>query len=123
LIEIGIHNVKPSFIRAFADLGMEDLTIDELVGARMHGVRPKLVAELNELGIKVSMDDAIQLADHGVYASYARKMIEAGLEDPAVDDLIALFDSGVRPKFVRQAIENGLDHPTLDQLLELWHQS
>jgi hypothetical protein len=45
---MAIHGVTPLFVKEMAELGYKNLSIDQLVQLRIHGVDAEYVKEMNE---------------------------------------------------------------------------
>ncbi len=57
---------------------------------------------------KVSVDEIIELKEHGVEPDYIKKMLAAGLGPLSVDELIRLREHGVEPEFAAAISRSGL---------------
>ncbi len=56
---------------------------------------------------KLTVDEIIDLKNHGVQPRYVKAMLAAGLGVPDVRQLIRLYDHGVAPEFVASMVSSG----------------
>ena len=108
LIELRIHGVDPEFIQEMRAAGLGDLSFDQLVEASIHGVRPEFIREMREAGLTdLTFDQMLELGIHGVTADFVRDMRAAGGSDLSVDKLVELRIHGVDPDFIRKMRQVG----------------
>src|SRR5439155_16377423 len=73
-------------------------SVEQLVELHNHGVDAEFVRELRTLGLDdLSMDDVVELSDHGVTPTVVREFRTAGLPAISADELVELIDHGVEP--------------------------
>jgi hypothetical protein len=85
------------------DAFFSNLTPDQLIEPRDHGVTPAFVREMRELGFTdLSPDDLVELRDHGVNAAFVQEMRDLGFDNLAPDELVELRDHGVNAAFVQE---------------------
>ena len=78
-----------------AELGYSRLTVDELVGARDHGVDPQYVGGLAALGYKgIQLAILIKMRDHGVGPEFVKRVQAGGAGRLSPDELIQRRDRG-----------------------------
>src|SRR2546423_6199117 len=71
------------------DAFFSNLTPDQLIELRDHGITPAFVREMRELGFTdLSPDDLVELRDHGVNAAFIREMPNLGFEELTPDELV-----------------------------------
>jgi hypothetical protein len=95
-------------------------TVEELVQLADHGVGADFLRAVREAGYHdLSADELTELADHGVSAGYLEELRHVGLIDLTVDAVIELFDHGVSPAYVRELREAGFANLSVEQVTEL----
>ncbi len=84
--------------------GMRNLSVDDLVAIRDHGVSTSLIrAAVAYFGPRISPADLVALADHGVSSSYLDSLRLEGVTGIAPASVIMLMDRGVRGSLIRAA--------------------
>src|SRR6185436_14626243 len=78
------------FIGGLSAAGYKNLSVDQLVTFKIHGVDPARLAEMQKLWGKLSADNALALQIHGVTPEYASQMEGLGLGKPSLDEILAL---------------------------------
>jgi len=85
---------------ALAQYGYTNLSVDNLIALRDHGVSGSLIAGATAFFGHPSVADLIRLADHGVYGSYLAELRSAGISGLSPDDAIRIRDHGVSPMLI-----------------------
>jgi beta-lactamase regulating signal transducer with metallopeptidase domain len=98
---------KESYIEGLKSAGLDNLTVDQLIAMKIHGVTPDYVRQLHQLGLKPGVDELIAFRIHGVTPEYIRDMRAAGFTLSA-DKLIAMKVQGVTPGYVKELRDLGL---------------
>ena len=91
-----VQGVNPRWIKDMVESGIEDLDLDDLIGAKVQGVDGAYVRAMRQAGLKdADLDDLIGLKVQGVDAEFARQYLE---EEPGADadDIISSFHRGSR---------------------------
>ena len=101
LMAARIHAATPEFIREMRAAGYE-ITLDEAVAFRIHGVSPEFAREVRAEGIKASGDDLVAMRIHGAGIEWIRELRSLGHRDDDVGELVAMRIHGVSPEFVRE---------------------
>jgi len=111
---------KPSgsYIDGMTEVGYTNLTVDELIKLRDHGVTPNFLKELKALGYGLPpVEMAIRLADHGVRTGYIKKLAEMGYKKLSFEELIRAADHGVRPEIIEALGAAGYKNLSLEQII------
>lgn len=120
LVRFRIHGVSAGFVRQLAEVGYRDLPADDLVRFRIHGVSPELVRSLAALGLKnLKGDDVVRLQVHGVTPESIRKLGDAGYRNLEVDDLVRFRIHGVTPEYIAELVRLGYRDVTPDDLVRM----
>jgi bla regulator protein blaR1 len=107
------------FIGGLVAAGYSNLSVDQLIKLRDHGVDGRFAAAMNAVARRrLSPDELCALRDHGVDREYTSKLAALGLTVP-YEKLIALRDHGVDPEFVGAMQHAGYTLDSLDGLIEL----
>jgi beta-lactamase regulating signal transducer with metallopeptidase domain len=85
---------------ALAQHGYTNLSVDDLIALRDHGVSASLISGATTFFGHPSVADLIRLADHGVYGSYLAELRSAGVSGLSPDDAIRIRDHGVSPMLI-----------------------
>lgn len=114
LIALKIHGVTPEYIQKMKELGMHT-DADTLVGMKVQGVTPEYITDLRAAGITVKDEDVIGMKVQGVDANYVRSMQQQGIKVSS-DELIGMKVQGVTPDYVRSLKDQGFQ-PSADDLV------
>ncbi|HEY6362406.1 MAG TPA: M56 family metallopeptidase [Vicinamibacterales bacterium] len=117
LIRARAHGVTPRYVSELGELGYAQLSLDALVRARDHGVSPEYIRDLTRLGYRLSLDDLIKARNHGVSPRYVSELRELGYSPLSLDTLVRARDHGVSPEYIRDLAQLG-HRPSLDGLIK-----
>jgi hypothetical protein len=85
---------------ALAQHGYTNLSVDDLIALRDHGVSGSLISGATAFFGHPSVANLIRLADHGVWGSYLAELRSAGITGLSADDAIRIRDHGVSPMLI-----------------------
>ena len=85
---------------ALSQNGYKNLSVDDLIALRDHGVSGSLISGAAAFFGHPSVADLIRLADHGIYGSYLGELRSAGISGLSADDAIRMRDHGVSPMLI-----------------------
>ncbi len=94
------HAGSGDLLDALSQHGYTNLSVDELIALRDHGVSGLLISGAAAFFGHPSVADLIRLADHGVYGSYLAELRSGGVSGLSPDDVIRLRDHGVSPMLI-----------------------
>ena len=95
-------NTRGSFLAAVVASGYGDLTIDEIVELKDHGISGAYLMGISQAGWgKIPTKELLDLHAQGVDPGYLKTMREVGLKDVRIPDVIRMKQHGVRPEYVR----------------------
>jgi beta-lactamase regulating signal transducer with metallopeptidase domain len=112
-------NPHGSFLGALVASGYGNLSVDEIIALKDHGIDARFLAALSQSGWeKMAARDLIGMHDHGVPAEMLRALRDAGFQHLEIDKVINAYEQGVRPATLKEATQYGT-HLTLPQIVKL----
>jgi len=98
-----------TYVGQLAAAGYPDLSVDDLVSFKIHGVTAEYIRGLQNAGFKPSADEIVSMRIHGVTAEYAEALKGRGISNLTIDQLLAGRIHGITPETVEQlkAAANG----------------
>jgi beta-lactamase regulating signal transducer with metallopeptidase domain len=120
LIDLRTHGVTPEFARSVQQAGYADVKPDQLIKLRQHGVDARFMQGMKSNGMgDLSLDELVKLRDHGVTPNYIAEMKTAGYSGLNEKQLIEARDHGVDTEYLRGLKAGGIDNPSLDEAVHL----
>ena len=110
---------RGSYIESLQSAGLKDLTVDQIISLKIHGVTPDYIRELRAAGVEATAPDLVALKIHEVTPEYVRGLTAAGLANLHVHDYLAAKIQGVTPEFIQGIRSHGFKDLTLRQLIAL----
>jgi len=118
LIRLKAHGIDGDYIRKLRASGF-NLSLDDMVRFRAHGIDDDFINEMKSVGLQgLSADELIRLRAHGADAAWIKEMQSLGLPKLSMDDIIRIRAHGIDADFVREARKRFKDI-TLDQMITL----
>lgn len=118
LIALREQGVTATFVSRMRDLGYTALTLDQAVRLSQNDVSSTFAAMMKELGYELSIDELVNLRQHGVTAYYTSNLHDLGYTEVTLDELVRLRDTGVTTSEAEQLIEQREgERPTIDELI------
>jgi hypothetical protein len=109
--------LTPEFMQQLKDIGFKDVSFDDAISFKIHGITPQLANEFRNAGFKdASMDDLVACKIHGVTPQYVKSFEAVGIKNLDLDDAVAFKIHGVTPEFVKSLKDNGYSIDTDDVL-------
>jgi beta-lactamase regulating signal transducer with metallopeptidase domain len=96
-------NASGDLLDALDSAGLHNLSVDDLIAIRDHGVTPDLVHAAASYFGHVSAKDLVYLADHGVGPSYIGTLTVSGVRGISPHDAATLMDHGVTSTLIGAA--------------------
>jgi beta-lactamase regulating signal transducer with metallopeptidase domain len=118
LISLKIHGVTTEYVRDFLAAGLK-LKVDEIVSFAIHGAQPADVVEMQKLGYKLSANEIVSMYIHGLTPEFTRQMKSAGYGTPNFEQLISFKIHGVTPEMTEQFKQAGVRDMNFDKLVSL----
>lgn len=107
---------EQSFVGGIAALGYKDLSVDQLISLKIHGVTTEYVRELLAAGLKLKVDEIVSFAIHGAQPADIAEMQNLGYKLKP-DEIVSMYIHGLTPEFTRQMKSAGFGTPTFEQLI------
>jgi beta-lactamase regulating signal transducer with metallopeptidase domain len=118
LISLKIHGVTTEYVRQLLAAGLK-LKIDELVSFAIHGAQPADIVEMQKLGYKLTPSEIVNMYIHGLTPEFTRQMKSAGFGTPTFEQLISFKIHGVEPEIAEQFKQAGVRELDFDKLVSL----
>lgn len=120
LIRTKIHHVRPEYIVAMADAGMEGLSIDDLVKGRIHHLKPEYIGEFQQLGYRdLGFDDYVRFSVHHVKPETVRELKRAGYRNLSADQLVQAKVHHLDLDLIEAIGNTSLEKPSFQQLINM----
>jgi beta-lactamase regulating signal transducer with metallopeptidase domain len=117
LIRLKTHGVTPEFARQVQAAGLQP-SAEELVKLRIHGVTPEFIAETKGAGLNLTLDQLVKFRIHGVNMAAVKEMKSLGYE-LTPDQMVKMHIHGLTPALAREAKQLGVGEPDFDQLIKM----
>jgi beta-lactamase regulating signal transducer with metallopeptidase domain len=119
VVNPAVVNPHGSFLAALVAAGYGDLSVDEIIALKDHGIDARFLADVSQSGWeRLKPEDMIALHDHGVPAEMLRALRDAGFAHIEIRSAIEAYEQGVRPGTLKEAAQHG-SHLTLAQVVKL----
>jgi len=99
---------KESYLDSLERAGYHNLSVDEMIAMKIHGVSAEQVKEMAALGFTLSPDDAVAARIHDVTPAFVKACKAQGLGDLSFDQLVAMKIHGVDGVYISQFKALGL---------------
>jgi beta-lactamase regulating signal transducer with metallopeptidase domain len=111
---------RPGFLAALGAAGYRDLSVDEIIELKNHGVDANYIRDMSGNGWgKLSAQDLMKLRDHGVSAQYLRDIRDSGIKGLTLDSAIELRNHGVNTRTIAEIHSLGFGPYTDREVVEL----
>jgi len=112
-------NPHGSFLAALVAAGYGNLSVDEIISLKDHGITAGFLAGISRSGWeRMTAREMIDLHDHGVPPEMLRAVRDAGFTHVEIREVIDASQRGVGPGTLREASQYG-SHLTLSQIVKL----
>ena len=119
LVSFKIHGVTPEFVRDVEALGLGHPKPDEMVSMRIHNVTPEFIKDLKTAGFTgLTIDQLVTFKIHGVDPARLAQMQKLWGKLDA-DQVVAAQIHGLTPEFAAEMKNLGLGNPSFDQLITM----
>ena len=119
LIELKSHGVSIEFIEGLKSEGLTDLSVEHLLKLRAHGMQPDFIRSLKASGYSnLGIDQLLKLRAHGVTPQFLSEMGTAGFPDLPLESLVKARQHGVSPAFIKDLQSLGYAQLSLEDLIK-----
>ena len=120
LIQMKTHGVTPEFVESMRKAGLENLTVQQMTSLRIHGISTDFISQARSWNSgQISVNELVQLKVSGVTPEYITAMKQAGYDGLKLRQLSSMKIHGVSPEFVSSMRRAGYDKLTAEQLTSL----
>ncbi len=105
-----------SYIDSLAAVGLKNLTVDQLIAMKIHGVDPQMVRAARAMGFDPTPEDLTAMAIAGVTPDYVEKVRKSGWKDVTIEELVSMRHMNVDPADAAAFAKLGLGNLDLDEL-------
>ncbi|HET6963100.1 MAG TPA: M56 family metallopeptidase, partial [Terriglobia bacterium] len=118
LIDLKRHGVSIEFIEGLKQEGQTDLSVEHLLKLRAHGIQPDLIRSLKASGYSnLGIDQLLKLRMHGVTPQFVSEMGAAGFPRLPLESLVKARQHGVSPAFIRDLQSLGYSQLSLEDVI------
>jgi beta-lactamase regulating signal transducer with metallopeptidase domain len=108
-----------SYIGGLQAAGLKDLTVDEIIALKIHGVTPEYIREMRAAGLDATSREWVSLKIQDVSPEFVRALAAAGLANLRIGEYLSAKVQGVTPEFVEKIRSHGFKNLTIRQLISL----
>lgn len=102
-VTVAANSMPGNLLDALSSAGLRNLSVDDLVALRDHGVTPELVHSASSYFGHVKAEDLVYLADHGVGPQYISTLTASGVRGISPKEATTLMDHGVSASLISAA--------------------
>jgi beta-lactamase regulating signal transducer with metallopeptidase domain len=84
-----------SYIGGLQSAGLKDLTVEEIIALKIHGVTPEYIREMRAAGLEANSRELVALKVQGITPEFAQKIRSHGFRDLTIHQLISLKVAGI----------------------------
>lgn len=106
-----------SYIDSLAAVGLKNLSVDQLIAMKIHGVDSEMVRAARAMGFDPTPEDLTAMAVAGVTLNYVEKVRKSGWKDVTIEELVSLRHMNVDPADAAAFAKLGLENLDLDELV------
>lgn len=93
---------------------------EELLGAMAEPAARRSIRPAGDrVGLRLTVDELVELASNGVDADYVKSLTAAGMRNLTVAEIVELAGNGVEADYVRDLVNSGLERLTVAEIVEL----
>ena len=117
--KVASNEERGSYIEGLQSAGLKDLTVEQIIALKIHGVTPDYIRDIRAAGVEASGSELLALKIHEITPEYIRGLAAAGFANLHVHDYLAAKIQGVTPEFIQGIRSHGFKDLTLHQLIAL----
>ncbi|HEV7358802.1 MAG TPA: M56 family metallopeptidase [Steroidobacteraceae bacterium] len=108
-----------SYIGGLQSAGLKDLTVEEIIALKIHGVTPGYIREMRAAGLEASPRELVALKVQDVTPEFVNGLAAAGLTNLHIHDYLSAKVQGITPEFAQKIRSHGFKDLTIHQLISL----
>ena len=114
---------SPGYLAGLYDAGFTDISVEDIITLRNHGVGPAYVKAMLGAGLgRLTVEQVVRLHDNGVRPEFAAAIVASGITAGLdVENVIRLFQNGVQPETMRGIRALGFGPYAAEDVLRLTH--
>ena len=114
---VGVNS--PDILDALDAAGLHDLSVDDLIALRDHGVNAAMIRAASSYFGHVNAHDLTYLTDHGISPRYLDELRQNGVSGINPADAVRLTDHGVNAAMIHTAMTWFKSRPSVADLVQL----
>lgn len=116
LVALKVHGVTAQIVREMSALVPGKLKAEDVVAMTIHGVNAAFANEMKALGLRLNAEEMVAFKIHGVTAQFIDEMKNTGVRKLDADSLVAFRIHGVTPAFIQQMKDLGFANLSGEEL-------
>ena len=108
VFSMALHGVARDVVADLQDLGYR-VSTNQLLSLAIHRATPAFIREMRTLGYDLQVSELLQFRIHGVTARFIADMQDAGFGDLRAAELVQARIHGVTPRYAREIRDRGYD--------------
>jgi len=108
-----------SYIGGLQSAGLKDLSVDEIIALKIHGVTPEYIREMRAAGLEANTRELVALKVQDVTPEFVSGLAAAGLTNLHIHDYLSAKVQGITPEFAQKIRSHGFKDLTIHQLISL----
>jgi beta-lactamase regulating signal transducer with metallopeptidase domain len=120
LKNLAFGGMSATAVRGFGELGIGELTKDDIIEMAIRMLTPQYVRDLRAAGVTGTdtLRNLIEVRFHGVTPEYVREMAELGYGKLSTRELTELWSAGVSPAVIKGIRAAGERSPSKEELIQ-----
>jgi uncharacterized protein (TIGR03435 family) len=106
-----------NYIQQLAQAGYSNLSADDLISFKIHGVTADYARSLQDIGFTPSLSEILSMRIHGVTSEYAQALRAAGFTNLTMDELLSGRIHGLTPEFISSLQDLGFSTLSFEQAI------
>lgn len=101
LVQLKTHGVTAAYVKSLRSLGLNDLSVNQISTMRIHGITPAYIEAMRAAGFaELTPSKLATFRIHGVTPEYVKTMRDAGFSNLSSNQLLTFRIHDVTPEFV-----------------------
>jgi hypothetical protein len=108
-----------SYIGGLQSAGLKELTVEEIIALKIHGVTPEYIRGMRAAGLEAGPRELVALKVQDVTPEFVSGLAAAGLTNLHIHDYLSAKVQGITPEFAQKIRSHGFKDLTIHQLISL----